>query len=99
LIDWWKPFGEQSEKVQNQLSKAGVKPAEGNMGQRFWDAQKNDYKAEDLGLSNKRQSIDEITDHLKDFGVKGVKYKRITEDTNNYVMFDDSLIDIESVSQ
>ena len=99
LLDWDKPLSEQSEAVQEALSDFMAEEAEylkrypnGGVGERLGS---NVVSA----LDRREGGAAQASEALRGRGIKGIKYldgdsRAVGDGTSNYVIFDDSLINI-----
>ena len=104
FLDWDKPLSEQPPKVQEALAKAFPKewehwrdrpyyPGQGTMrGNDFFQQMSGGYQMNDQGA---------VIEKLREAGIPGIRYldqgsRGKGDGSRNYVVFDDSLIDIKS---
>ena len=98
LLDWDKPLSEQSEAVRNIAG-----PFIDRLSGYGWDSPEAKKTGADLyshlTVSNPKASSELASKALSDRGIKGIKYldgdsRAVGDGTSNYVIFDDSLINI-----
>jgi hypothetical protein len=95
FLDWDKPLSEQSPVVREAIDRSPYAIRDGAMD----NFGSTDPKGAHLYMSE--LSAPEMSEHFKELGVPGIKYfdqgsrgSGVVNRTNNYVMFDDKLIDI-----
>lgn len=105
FLDWDKPISEQTDYVKNAISaiqEAGkyvVREEKAPFRPKIDDNPRGRQLVSGLvdGLGGRK----EASQHLRDFGIKGIKYldagSRGASDkpTNNYVVFDDKLVNVK----
>lgn len=98
LIDWAAPVSQQPAPVQDALRSLGSRVGDVPMYHAINRGRKNEYFAGDL-VGTDRATPAEMSARLRDAGVEGIRYLDLGSrgagtGTQNYVMFDDALIDI-----
>lgn len=90
FLDWNKPLSQQSEKVRNAIEKAGLAPQEADLGT---------FGGFAVTSAPRWADTPEAAAALRESGIPGIRYldqgsRAAGEGSRNYVVFDDSLIEI-----
>lgn len=94
LLDWNKPFKDQSPSVQSKIA-----PLLNEMGVKFNENTEGEFLYVKLGPSFESEQA--LSLKLKELGIEGITYKDHNanlegKDVSNFVVFDDSLVNIEN---
>lgn len=90
FLDWDKPLSQQSEKVQRILNETGLQPTEADLGS---------FAGVPITSAPRWADTAQHSNALREAGIPGIRYldqmsRSAADGTSNYVVFDDSLIDI-----
>lgn len=97
LLHWDKPLSEQPQKVQESLKSALGQRYLGSMeGARLYKFEMQGFLGDELGIARTPEAASKF---LNSIGIKGIKYldrqsRNGVQGTHNYVIFDDSAIDV-----
>jgi len=104
MLDWQKPYKDQSEAVKKAIDEAGYKPDDERMtGGLIYQKIAEDYADIDSFENPYANPKADAANVLLDAGIPGVKYldlgsrggaKSLADATSNYVVFDDETIEI-----
>lgn len=109
FLDWDRPLSQQSEKVRMAIQKTGAKPRGGLVDRALGINGYEDAKAHELmaglqydiasPMKNRDTAPSRLSNALREAGIPGIRYldqgsRGTGEGSSNYVVFDDSLIEI-----
>jgi len=104
MLDWQKPYKDQSEAVKKAIEEAGYKPDDERMtGGLIYQKIAEDYADIESYSNPFSNPYADASSILEDAGIPGIKYldlgsrggaKSLADATSNYVVFDDALIEI-----